>query len=84
MGFKFNPFTGQLDVVDGTGSAASDSFKNIDVPTGTDPVATSPTDTLTLAAGSGISIVGSASNTITISSSSSSLDLVSYSFFGGF
>ena len=44
----------------GTGAGSQNVFTTIDAPTGTDPVADSPTDTLTLLAGSGITITGDA------------------------
>lgn len=50
--------------------SSTSSFKTIQTPSGTSPVATSPTDVLTLAAGSGITITGDATtDTITISAS---------------
>jgi hypothetical protein len=84
MGIFFNVFTGTFDFAGG-GSAATNSFETIQVPSGTSPVADSPNDILTLAEGPGISIVGnSTTDTITISSTvTESLDLVSYTQFGG-
>lgn len=46
MAFKFNPFTGKLDLV-GAGGAAGNSFTIMQPPTGTAPTASSSTDTLT-------------------------------------
>lgn len=49
------------------GSASSSSFSTMQTPSGTSPVATSPTDTLTWIAGSGVTITGSAAaDSITI------------------
>lgn len=71
-----------------SGGGSGSSFTTIQVPSGTSPVASSPTDTLTLAAGSGIAIVGdSSTDTVTISATGgggSSDDLVTYTQFGGF
>ena len=85
MGFKLNPFTGNFDI-DNVGSASSNSFETIQVPSGTSPVADSSTDILTLAAGTGISIVGSSvTDTITISATATaSVDTYAYTYFGGF
>ncbi len=69
MGIKFNPFTGNFDIV-GTsgGGGSSNSFETIQVPAGTSPVATGPSDVLTLADGNGIAISGDAgTDTVTIS-----------------
>jgi hypothetical protein len=56
-----------IDVIESSGPS-SDSFTTIQTPAGTSPVAGSPSDILTLVAGSGISIVGnSATDTITFS-----------------
>lgn len=55
-----------VDVNGGGGGAA---FTTIDVPSGTDPVATVSGETLTLANGTNITIVGSATDTITINCS---------------
>lgn len=44
------------------GGSASNSFTTIAVPSGTNPVAASSTDTLTLTAGTGISITGTAAS----------------------
>lgn len=84
MSFTLNPFSGQFDYFQPAGSTTN-SFETIQVPSGTSPVADSPTDILTLVAGSGITIVGNSStDTITISSSTGSFrDLVSYTQFGG-
>lgn len=67
MAFKFNPITGQLDLVNES-STASSSFKTISTPSGSSPVATSPTDTLTLTSSDGsLSITGnSGTDTINI------------------
>lgn len=71
MGIKFNPFTGTFDFT-GASTAASDSFTTIQTDTGTSPVADSPTDTLTITGGSGITVSGNAgTDTVTISFSGS-------------
>ncbi len=52
---------------DATGGGGGNAFTTIDAPAGTDPVATSSTDTLTLANGAGITITGdSSTDTITV------------------
>ncbi len=49
MPFKFNPLTSQLDLVSGTTPGTmSNSFVTIATPAGTNPVASTPTDTLNL------------------------------------
>lgn len=51
------------------GGGASNSFTTIDCPSGTDPVADSATDTLTLIAGAGMTITGdSAADSVTFAS----------------
>lgn len=53
------------------GAASASSFKTIQTPSGTSPVATGPDDILTFVAGSGITITGNAgTDTITFSSTS--------------
>ena len=54
--------------VDDSGGSGGNAFTTIDVPTGTDAVADSSTDTLTLLAGNYTSITGSDPDTITIAS----------------
>lgn len=65
MGYKFNVFTGTLDLVNPS-TAASDSFTTIQTDSGTYPVADSPTDTLTLTSSSGMISVAGNSTTDTI------------------
>ena len=84
MGIFFNVFTGTFDFTGG-GSATTNSFETIQVPSGTCPVADSPNDILTFAAGAGLTISGSSvTDTITFSlTGGEPLDLVSYTQFGG-
>lgn len=70
MPFKFNPITGELDLVNAA-TAATNSFATITTPGGTSPVATSPTDTLHLA-------VTSTSGNLTINGNSAT-DTVTFS-----
>ncbi len=59
--------------VQGTSGAASNSFTTIATPSGTSPVAVSPTDTLTLTAGTGITITGTAAtDTVAIATNAAS------------
>ena len=68
MPFILNPFTKNFDWT-AAPSPSSNSFETIQVPSGTSPVASGPSDILTLTAGSGITISGnSTTDTITISS----------------
>lgn len=85
MSFKFNPLTGQFDIAGSGAGTPTNSFETIQVPSGTSPVAESPTDTLTLAAGAGLTITGdSTTDTITISlTNGEPLDLVSFTQYGG-
>jgi hypothetical protein len=85
MSFKFNPLTGQFDIAGSGSGTPSNSFETIQVPSGTSPVAESPNDILTFAAGAGISIIGdSTTDTVTILMTNGvPLDLVSYTQFGG-
>lgn len=65
------------------GSTGVTSFTTIQTPAGTSPVADSASDTLTLAAGTGITITGdSTTDTVTIAAQVPD-DLVTYTQFGG-
>lgn len=68
MSLVFNVFTGEFDYTgSGGGGTPSNSFSTMQTPAGTSPVATSPTDTLTWANGTNISISGnSGTDTITV------------------
>lgn len=53
----------------GSGGGSGNSFETIDTTSGTDPVADSSTDTLTLTAGTGVTVTGdSSTDTVTIAS----------------
>jgi hypothetical protein len=69
MAVKFDPLTGKLSVSSGDAS----SFKTVQVPTGTSPVATSGSDTLTLTSGDGsITVTGNATtDTVDLKTASS-------------
>lgn len=66
----YNATSGQWEPAEGgTGGGGGPSFSTIAVPSGTNPVADTTSDTLTFSAGTGISITGDAtSDTVTIAS----------------
>ena len=69
ISYVFNVFTGNLDVVDGTGSSASNSFETWTTPDGNSIVADSSTDTAIFANGAGILITSvPGTDTVTIAS----------------
>lgn len=55
--------------------SAAFAFGTVDVPTGTDPVATSLADTLTFAASGDLTVVGSAVNTVTFTNTQAAVTL---------
>lgn len=57
--------------------AVTEAFVTIDLPSGTDPVATIYNDTLTISESNGISVSGSGSNTIDISTNATPLNTAS-------
>lgn len=65
MGYKFNPITGQLDLVGGSGGGGTDAnaFQIVQPDAGTSPTATSVSDTLTLTSSDGsVTITGTAAS----------------------
>ena len=65
----YDDATGGFTWVDpATVGTTGNAFTTIDVPSGTDPTATSATDTLTILNGAGITVTGGGSNQITITS----------------